>query len=143
MKRMLGICCLLLLLFCGCRSTESASFEELSKAQEIAVLSAKTDEVLWEMTDPADVEAWIEALAFEEWSLADLPEEAAPIGRFELRQQKTVKFGQQKADDTLYPIGTITLYPSDVLSLQVLGTEWTFEISSDTSKTLSSYFAED
>ena len=54
-----------------------------------------------------------------------------------------MKFGQQKADDTLYPIGTITLYPSDVLSLQVLGTEWTFEISSDTSQTLSSYFAED
>lgn len=88
MKRMLGICCLLLLLFCGCRSTESASFEELSKAQEVAVLSAKTDEVLLGMTDPADVDAWMEDLAFEDWSLADLPEEEHRSGALNCGSRK-------------------------------------------------------
>lgn len=145
MKRSLIIlAAILTLLLCSCQNNEDTNTsvygDDISKAQEIVVVSSDTSEVIETITDKKDIEDFVLALDLDEWKLRTLPDKAAEIGSFGLSQEETIKFGQTDTDGTLYHVATITLYNNSYISFKVGGIDMTFEVSEDTEDYLNGYF---
>ena len=134
----------ILALLCGCQANENTNTsdygDDISKAQEIAVISPDTAEVIDTITDTEEIKNFVSALNLDQWELKTLPDEAAIIGSFGLAQEKTIKLGQTDTDGTLYDIATITLYNGDYISFEIGGLDMTFEVSEDTADYLNGYF---
>ena len=144
MKKIFISSLMLALLLCGCQSggnTDSSDFgDDLSKAQEIAVIPADTSDVSETITADEDIKAFIEALDLESWKLKPLSEGASEIGSFGLSQEKTVKLGQDGSDGNLYDIASITLYDNSYVEFDVGGLDTTFEVSKAAADYLDGYF---
>ena len=119
----------MLTLLCGCQANENTNAsdygDDISKAQEIAVISPDTAEVIDTITDTEEIEDFVSALDLDQWELA---------------QEKTIKLGQTDTDGTLYDIATITLYNGAYISFEIGGFDMTFEVSEDTADYLNGYF---
>ena len=61
--------------------------DDISKAQEIAVVSPETAEVMDTITGAEDIKDFVLALEVDKWKLETLPEEATEIGSFGLAQR--------------------------------------------------------
>ena len=144
MKKILVTLVAILALLCGCQANENTNAsdygDDISKAQEIAVISPDTAEVIDTITDTEEIKNFVSALNLDQWELKTLPDEAAIIGSFGLAQEKTIKLGQTDTDGTLYDIATITLYNGDYISFEIGGLDMTFEVSEDTADYLNGYF---
>ena len=144
MKKILITLVAILALLCGCQANENTNTsdygDDISKAQEIAVISPDTAEVIDTITDTEEIKNFVSALNLDQWELKTLPYEAAIIGSFGLAQEKTIKLGQTDTDGTLYDIATITLYNGDYISFEIGGLDMTFEVSEDTADYLNGYF---
>ena len=144
MKKILITLVAILALICGCQANENTNTsdygDDISKAQEIAVISPDTAEVIDTITDTEEIKNFVSALNLDQWELKTLPDEAAIIGSFGLAQEKTIKLGQTDTDGTLYDIATITLYNGDYISFEIGGLDMTFEVSEDTADYLNGYF---
>ena len=144
MKKILITLVTILALLCGCQANENTNTsdygDDISKAQEIAVISPDTAEVIDTITDTEEIKNFVSALNLDQWELKTLPDEAAIIGSFGLAQEKTIKLGQTDTDGTLYDIATITLYNGDYISFEIGGLDMTFEVSEDTADYLNGYF---
>lgn len=144
MKKILITLVAILALLCGCQANENTNTsdygDDISKAQEIAVISPDTAEVIDTITDTEEIKNFVSALNLDQWELKTLPDEAAIIGSFGLAQEKTIKLGQTDTDGTLYDIATITLYNGDYISFEIDGLDMTFEVSEDTADYLNGYF---
>lgn len=144
MKKILITLVAILALLCGCQTNENTNTsdygDDISKAQEIAVISPDTAEVIDTITDTEEIKNFVSALNLDQWELKTLPDEAAIIGSFGLAQEKTIKLGQTDTDGTLYDIATITLYNGDYISFEIGGLDMTFEVSEDTADYLNGYF---
>ena len=110
------------------------------KAQEIAVISPDTAEVIDTITDTKEIENFVSVLDLDQWELKTLPDEASEIGSFGFAQEETIKLGQTDTDGTLYDIATITLYNGAYISFEIGGFDMTFEVSEDTADYLNGYF---
>ena len=134
MKKLLITLVAILTLLCGCQANENTNAsdygDDISKAQEIAVISPDTEEI----------EDFVSALDLDQWELKTLPDEASEIGSFGLAQEGTIKLGQTDTDGTLYDIATITLYNGAYISFEIGGFDMTFEVSEDTADYLNGYF---
>ncbi len=134
MKKILVTLVAILALLCGCQANENTNAsdygDDISKAQEIAVISP----------DTAEIEDFVSALDLDQWELKTLPDEASEIGSFGLAQEETIKLGQTDTDGTLYDIATITLYNGAYISFEIGGFDMTFEVSEDTADYLNGYF---
>jgi hypothetical protein len=145
MKRLfLWTAAFLLLLLWGCRADPSADIsayqEEIGKAQEILVMAPDTGETLKTITEKEDIDAFVEALKLEQWTLQAIPKEAEKIGAFRLSQETTVHFGQTSAGQTMQEICTLTLYSGSRVDLEFLGIHLNFSIGLDPGEYLTSYF---
>ena len=144
MKKMWITLVVILTLLCGCQANENTNAsdygDDISKAQEIAVISPDTAEVIDTITDAEEIEDFILALNLDQWEFKPLPDEAFEIGSFGLAQEETIKLGQTDTDGTLYDIATITLYNGDYISFEIGGFDMTFEVSEDTVDYLNEYF---
>jgi hypothetical protein len=134
MKKILVTLVAILALLCGCQANENTNAsdygDDISKAQEIAVISP----------DTAEIEDFVSALDLDQWELKTLPDEASEIGSFGLAQEETIKLGQTDTDGTLYDIAAITLYNGAYISFEIGGFDMTFEVSEDTADYLNGYF---
>lgn len=134
MKKILVTLVAILALLCGCQANENTNAsdygDDISKAQEIAVISP----------DTAEIEDFVSALDLDQWELKTLPDEASEIGSFGLAQEETIKLGQTDTDGTLYDIATITLYNGAYISFEIGGFDMTFEVSENTADYLNGYF---
>lgn len=134
----------MLALLCGCQANENTNAsdygDDISKAQEIAVISPDTAVVIGTITDTEEIEDFVSALDLDQWELKPLPDEASEIGSFGLAQEETIKLGQTDTDGTLYDIATITLYNGSYISFEIGGFDMTFEVSEDTTNYLNGYF---
>lgn len=134
----------MLTLLCGCQANENTNAsdygDDISKAQEIAVVSADTSEVLETITSKDDIEHFILSLDLDKWKFKTLPDNAVEIGSFNLAQEETIKLGQTDTDGTLYDIATITLYNGAYVSFEIGGIGMTFAVSEDTADYLNGYF---
>ena len=144
MKKILVTLVAILALLCGCQANENTNAsdygDDISKAQEIAVISPDTAEVIDTITDTEEIEDFVSALDLDQWELKTLPDEAAIIGSFGLAQEKTIKPGQTDTDGTLYDIAAITLYSGNFIGFEIGGLDMTFEVSEDTAAYLNGYF---
>ena len=144
MKKILILSAAILVLLCGCQANEETNAsdygDDISKAQEIAVISPDTEEVIDTITDTEEIEDFVSALNLDQWELKTLPDEAAEIGSFGFAQEETIKLGQTDTDGTLYDIATITLYNGSYISFEIGGFDMTFEVSEDTADYLNGYF---
>ncbi len=144
MKKILITLMAVLTLLCGCQAKENANVsdygEDISKAQEIAIISSDTAEVVDTITDIEEIKDFILALNLEQWELKPLPDEASEIGSFGLSQEETIKLGQTDTDGILYDIATITLYNGAYISFEIGGLDMTFEVSEVTAEYLNKYF---
>ena len=146
MKRFfLIIATVLALLLSGCQSDHgtdhSAYRDDMAKAQEIAVISADTAEVMDTITDTREIEKFVSALHVDQWELGTLPDKASEIGTFGLAQEKTIQLGQTDTDGTLYDVAAITLYDGNYIRVEIDGFDMTFAVSRDTAEYLNGYFA--
>lgn len=144
MKKTLILSAVILVLLCGCQAnndTNASDYgDDISKAQEIAVISHDTSEVIDTITDTEEIKDFASALNLDQWELKTLPDEASEIGSFGLAQEETVKLGQTDTDGTLYDIAVITLYSGDYIGFEIGGFDMTFEVSEDTVDYLNGYF---
>lgn len=148
MKKTLTVFAIMLtLLLCGCRASENADNldygDTFSKAQAIAVISSDTSEVIETITDTKDINNFTQALDVDQWELASLPDNASKLGSFGLSKQNTIQLFDANSDQTLYDVGTITLYEGGYISIEVDGLDWlnaTFEVSEDTYDFLKAFF---
>ena len=147
MKKILIAFVAILTLLCGCqagKNTDAADYgDAISKAQEIAVISPDTAEVIETITDAKVIENFVSALNVDQWELKPLPDEASEIGTFELAQEKTITLGQTDTDGTLYDVATITLYSGSYIGIEICGLDgldMTFAVSEDTADYLNGYF---
>lgn len=145
MKRFfLTIAAVLTLLLSGCQANNGTDFsaysDDIAKAQEIAVVSADTSEILETITAQNDIEDFILALDMDKWKLKTLPDNATEIGSFNLAQEETIKYGQTDTDGTLYDVATITLYKGSYISFEIGGLDMTFAVSEDAADYLNGYF---
>lgn len=144
MKKILVTLVAILALLCGCQANENTNAsdygDDISKAQEIAVISPDTAEVIDTITDTEEIEDFVSALNLDQWELKALPDEASEIGSFGLAQEETIKLGQTGTGGTRYDIATITLYNGVYVSLEIGGFDMTFEVSKDTADYLNGYF---
>ena len=147
MKKIFISSLMLAFLLCGCQSggnTDSSDFgDDLSKAQEIAVISSDESKVIETITDAEDIKNFTLALDPDRWELASLPDNASKLGSFGLSQQKTMQLFDTTPDETLYDVGTITLYEGGYIGIEVDGLDWLnaiFEVSEDTADYLDGYF---
>lgn len=143
-KSLIAIITMLTLLLCGCQAHENVNAsdygDDFSKAQEIAVISSDTSEVIETITDIEDIENFVLALNLDQWELKSLPDKTSTIGSFGLSQEKTIKAGQADTDGTLYDIATITLYNGAYISFESGGLDMTFKVNEDTANFLNGYF---
>ena len=146
-RRFVIIAAMLAFLLCGCQTKEDTNISEygndIAKAQEIAVVSSGTSEVMEAITEKEDIENFVKALNFAGWTLKALPDEAEEIGSFYLSQEETIKLGQSAADGELQDICTITLYSGSYIGFEVSDLNMTFEVSEDTADYLNRYFGYD
>jgi hypothetical protein len=144
MKKILILSAAILVLLCGCQANEETNAsdygDDISKAQEIAVISPDTSEVIDTITDTEEIKDFVSALNLDQWELKTLPDEASEIGSFGLAQEETIKLGQTDTDGTLYDIAAITLYSGNVIGFDIGGLDMTFEVSEDTADYLNGYF---
>ena len=144
MKKILILSAAILVLLCGCQANEETNAsdygDDISKAQEIAVISPDTSEVIDTITDTEEIKEFVSALNLDQWELKTLPDEASEIGSFGLAQEETIKLGQTDTDETLYDIAAITLYSGNVIGFDIGGLDMTFEVSEDTADYLNGYF---
>ena len=144
MKKILITLVAILALLCDCQANENTNAsdygDDISKAQEIAVISPDTAEVINTITDTEEIEEFVSALNLDQWELKMLPDEASEIGSFGLAEEETIKLGQPDSNGILYDIATITLYSGDYISFEIGGLDMTFEVSADTAEYLNGYF---
>ena len=145
MKRIwIALTAVLTVLLCGCQDNENTNAsdyeKDISKAQEIAVISSDTSEVIETITDTDDIKKFVSALNVDEWKLKILPDELTQIGSFGLAQEETIKLGQTDTDGTLYDLAAITLYEGEYIGLEIGGLDMTFEVSEETADYLNGYF---
>ena len=144
MKKILILSAAILVLLCGCQANEETNAsdygDDISKAQEIAVISSDTSEVIDTITDTEEIKDFVSALNLNQWELKTLPDEASEIGSFGLAQEETVKLGQTDTDGTLYDIAAITLYGGNFIGFEIGGLDMTFDVSEDTAAYLNGYF---
>ena len=99
MKKILVTLVAILALLCGCQANENTNAsdygDDISKAQEIAVISPDTAEVIDTITDTEEIEDFVSALDLDQWELKTLPDEASEIGSFGLAQEETIKLGRR------------------------------------------------
>ena len=144
MKKILILSAAILVLLCGCQANEETNAsdygDDISKAQEIAVISPDTSEVIDTITDIEEIKDFVSALNLDQWELKTLPDKASEIGSFGLAQEETIKLGQTDTDGTLFDIAAITLYSGNVIGFDIGGLDMTFEVSEDTADYLNGYF---
>lgn len=144
MKKILITLVAILTLLCGCQAKENTNAsdygDDISKAQEIAVISPDTEEVIDTITDTKEIEDFVSALNIDQWELKTLPDETSEIGSFGLAQEETIKLGQTDTEGILYDIATITLYTGTYIRFEIGGFDMTFEVSEDTADYLNGYF---
>ncbi len=144
MKKMLLILVMVSTLLYGCGKVEredvSEYYNAVSKAQEIAVVSADTSSVIQTLSSKEDIGDFMTALDMDKWKLGKLPSGAEEIGSFGLSQEETVKFGQTGTDGELYDVCKISVYDASYVKFEVAGLDMVFEISEDTADYLQGYF---
>ena len=78
MKKILILSATILVLLCGCQASEDTNAsdygDDISKAQEIAVISSDTSEVINTITDTEEISDFILALNLDQWELKSLPD---------------------------------------------------------------------
>lgn len=143
-KILLVLAAMLTFISCGCQANENTNIsgygEDISKAQEIAVISSDTSQVIETITVKEDIEDFVLALDLEQWELKSLPDRAIEIGSFGVSQEETIKLGQSSTDGSLYDIAVITLYSNSYIRFEIAGVYMTFEVSEDTADYLNGYF---
>lgn len=144
MKKMYIMLVMVSALFCGCGKEERADvsgyYNEVSKAQEIAVVSADTSSVIQTLTGKEDIGDFMMALDMDKWELGRLPSGTEEIGSFGLSQEETVKFGQTGTDGELYDVCKISVYNDSYVKFEVAGLKMVFAISEGVADYLQGYF---
>lgn len=134
----------LIFILCGCHTNDNTynfdNGKDVSKKQEITVVSAGTSENIKNITSKEDIENFVAALNLDEWQLKTLPSGATEIGHFEFQQEETIKLGQADTDGTLHDVAAITLYDDAYISLETGTSVMTFKIGKDTADYLKGYF---
>lgn len=146
MKKILMLLLIPTMLLCGCHANsekENAAeyYEELSKAQKIAVLPADTSAETQILAESEEISDFIFALDMEHWEMKTLPKEAESVGSFQLSQEETIKFGESTTDGELYPVCEMLCY-GDIpyVTLEMAGMKMTFKVSDTTLEYLADYF---
>ena len=146
MKKILIAMIMVTSLLCGCQANNvstdvSEYYGEISKAQEIAVISADTSDIEEILTERQDIVSFITELDMEHWELKTLPETAEAVGTFSLSQDETIKFGESATDGELHYVCGIVCYEEiPYITLKTMGLKMTFKVSDETAKYLTGYF---
>ncbi|MCH5262561.1 MAG: hypothetical protein J1F42_06590 [Lachnospiraceae bacterium] len=133
-------------LLCGCQANSesadvSAYYENLSKAQEIAVIPANASAEIEILIENKDIVDFVVALDMEHWELKSLPKAAELVGSFLFSQEETIKFGQSAASGEMNSVCEILCYEEiPYLTMKVAGMEMTFKVSDTTAEYLIAYF---
>ena len=152
-KTVTALCTLTAALLCGCGSAPaslplaspdiSGNSGTFSKAQEITVIPAGTEQTDRIITGSGEIEAFIAETDPESWEMDRIPESAEETGTFQFAQEETRMPGQSENDVRMQTICEITVYDSPYLSLQLSGPfplSFSFKLPPEAADYLNGYF---
>lgn len=97
-----------------------AEQEVLWTAQEVQVLDPGGT-LLWTLTAEEELDAFLDGLGLEDWTLARLPQGAVPEGTFVFRQLETLKLGQRWEDRAMVEAARLTVYDQGAYGVLAMG----------------------
>lgn len=140
MKKTFPLLLAFLLLLTGCaQKSGSSSEDDLVKAQQITVTSADGS-LLRTITDREEIQALVEALYPESWTLASVPQDARVVGTLTFLQEDTLHFGETSTDGKLHPVSELTVYEDGFFCLDAAGMELAFAVSDEDAAELAGLF---
>lgn len=133
----------LALLLCGCQSPADTAVDaqEWEKTQQIEVIPAGETDAIETITSQQQIEDFVQALDTSDWRPQPLPDNARPIGSFELYQTPTRHLGETEPDETLYHAATVTLYDGNCLTADIAGASVAFSLPEEAAGSLAAYFS--
>lgn len=117
---------LTLLLLGGCTTAyditgpTGAEQEGLNMAQEVLVLDPE-GKLVRTLAAEEELDAFLDGLRLEDWTLARLPEGAVPEGTFVFRQLETLKLGQRWEDRAMVEAARLTVYDQGAYGVLLCG----------------------
>ena len=151
-KTVTALCTLTAALLCGCGSAPaslpldspdiSGNSGTFSKAQEITVIPAGTEQTDRIITGSGEIEAFIAETDPESWEMDTIPESAEETGTFQFAQEETIKLGQTENNGHMQTLCEITVYDSPYIKLQLSGfyhPSFSFKISPEAADYLNGY----
>ena len=151
-KTVTALCTLTAALLCGCGSAPaslpldspdiSGNSGTFSKAQEITVIPAGTEQTDRIITGSGEIEAFIAETDPESWEMDTIPESAEETGTFQFAQEETIKLGQTENNGHMQTLCEITVYDSPYIKLQLSGfyhPSFAFKISPEAADYLNGY----
>lgn len=155
-KKAAALCTLAAVLLCGCGSDLShlnpgaADMPDIfldsgtfSKAQEIAVVPAGTEDTGRTISESKEIDAFISGMEPESWKMESIPENAEETGTFQFAQEETIKLGQSENGSCMLTLCEITVYDSPYITLRLSGLchpSFSFKISPEAADYLNEYF---
>ena len=94
---------------CNIAGPTGAEQEVLNMAQEVLVLVSK-GKLVRTLTTDEELDALLDGLRLEDWTLAQLPQGAVSEGTIVFRQLETLKLGQRWEDRAMVEAARLTVY---------------------------------
>ena len=105
---------------CNIAGPTGAEQEVLNMAQEVLVLDPK-GKLVRTLTTDEELDALLDGLRLEDWTLAQLPQGAVSEGTIVFRQLETLKLGQRWEDRAMVEAARLTVYDQGAYGVLLCG----------------------
>ena len=105
---------------CNIAGPTGAEQEVLNMAQEVLVLDPE-GKLVRTLTTDEELDALLDGLRLEDWTLAQLPQGAVSEGTIVFRQLETLKLGQRWEDRAMVEAARLTVYDQGAYGVLLCG----------------------
>ena len=105
---------------CTIAGPTGAEQEVLNMAQEVLVLDPE-GKLVRTLTTDEELDALLDGLRLEDWTLAQLPQGAVSEGTIVFRQLETLKLGQRWEDRSMVEAARLTVYDQGAYGVLLCG----------------------
>ena len=105
---------------CNIAGPTGAEQEVLNMAQEVLVLDPE-GKLVRTLTTDEELDALLDGLRLEDWTLAQLPQGAVSEGTIVFRQLETLKLGQRWEDRAMVEAARLTVYAQGAFGVLLCG----------------------
>lgn len=124
---------LVLMAGCGSSSDEETYNSDwqgaINASQGVQIVGAVDNQVLATYSEDAEIEGFLDALAIDQWTEGELPEDAKVEYNVSFFKEGTITMDDSEGNDSLTVVARIKTYAdSNIITLESLGLSLNFEV---------------